>query len=154
MTSFQVCVDAGISLKRVFLDEPDSELARSLWAEWHGRRIAIIAPTLWAYEVTSVIRNKVHRGRLAPELEGDALLAVHQLPLKLMAPDGLHRHASEIARHFRQPAAYDAHYLALAQMHDCTFWTADERLFNTVRQEFDWVHWLGERRPADQSGQP
>lgn len=154
MTSFQVCVDSGISLKRVFLDEPDSELARSLWTEWHGHRIAVIAPTLWAYEVTSVIRNKVHRGRLAPELEGDALLAVHLLPLKLMAPDGLHRHASEIARHFRQPAAYDAHYLALAQMHDCLFWTADERLFNTVRREFDWVHWLGERRSADQSFQP
>jgi predicted nucleic acid-binding protein len=151
MTSFQVCVDAGISLKRVFLDEPDSELARVLWAEWHGRGATVIAPNLWAYEVTSVIRNKVHRGRLAPELEQETLLAVHQLPLKLMAPDGLHRRASEIARYFRQPAAYDAHYLALAQMHDCTFWTADERLFNTIRQEFAWVHWLGERRSADPS---
>jgi predicted nucleic acid-binding protein len=150
MTSSQVCVDAGISLKRVFLDESDGELVRALCAEWHGRRIGVIAPTLWAYEVTSVIRNRVYRGRLAPELEEEALLAVHQLPLKLMAPDGLHRRASEIARHFRQPAAYDAHYLALAQMRDCAFWTADERLFNTFRQEFDWVHWLGERRSADQ----
>jgi predicted nucleic acid-binding protein len=151
MTSSQVCVDAGISLKRVFIDEPDGELVRALWAEWHSRRISVIAPTLWAYEVTSVIRNKVHRGGLAPELEEDALLAVHQLPLRLLAPEGLHRRASEIARQFGQPAAYDAHYLALAQMHDCAFWTADQRLFNTVRQEFDWVHWLGERRSADQS---
>jgi predicted nucleic acid-binding protein len=154
MTSFQVCVDAGISLKRVFLDETDGELARDLWAEWHEHRTTVIAPSLWAYEVTSVIRNKVHRGRLAAELEGEALMAVHQLPVKLMAPEGLHRRASEIARRFQQPAAYDAHYLALAQMHDCAFWTADERLFSTVHKEFDWIHWLGERRPAAQSIQP
>lgn len=154
MTSLEICVDAGISLKRIFLDEPEGELARNLWADWHSQRITVIAPTLWAYEVTSVIRNKVHRGRLAAELEQDALSAVHQLPLKLMAPDGLHHRASEIARHFRQPAAYDAHYLALAQMHDCAFWTADERLFNAVHQEFDWVHWLGEYRPDDHSLEP
>ena len=44
---------------------------------------------------------------------------------------------------FNHPAAYDAHYLALAEMMDCEFWTADERLFNAVRDELSWVRWLG-----------
>lgn len=38
---------------------------------------------------------------------------------------------------------HDAHYLALAQTLDCEFWTADERLYNAVRDQLPWVRWLG-----------
>jgi predicted nucleic acid-binding protein len=44
---------------------------------------------------------------------------------------------------FRMPAAYDAHYLALAQWLRCECWTADGRLWNTVKSEFAWVRWVG-----------
>lgn len=43
-----------------------------------------------------------------------------------------------------RPTAYDAHYLALAEYAGCAFWTADQRLFDAVRRQLDWVHWLGE----------
>ena len=48
-----------------------------------------------------------------------------------------------LATRFNRPAAYDAHYLALAEMMNCEFWTADRRLFNVVRDELPWVHRLG-----------
>ena len=137
-----VCADANLALKLV-LYEHDSALARALWENWKARQATVIAPTLWGYEVTSVIRNRAHRGRLAPEMEVEALATVHQLPVQLMRPAGLHQRAWELARHFDLPAAYDAHYLALAEMVGCPFWTADERLFNVVRGSLDWVHRLG-----------
>lgn len=137
-----VCVDASLTLKLV-LEEPDSDAAYALWVEWKARRVMVIAPTLWAYEVTSVIRNRVYRGKLSPDLEGELFAAVHQLPVRLMAPPGLHQRASELARHFNRPTAYDSHYLALAEIYGCPFWTADERLFNALREELAWVHWLG-----------
>ena len=143
MTNSLVCVDASLALKLVF-HESDSQLARSLWDEWRTTSVAIVAPVLWGYEVTSVIRNRVHRGRLSPELGVEAFVAAHQLPVQLMHPTGLHRRAWELAGSFDRPAAYDAHYLALAEMIACPFWTADERLFNVVHEELNWVYWLGD----------
>jgi predicted nucleic acid-binding protein len=143
MMNSLVCTDASLALKLV-LNEPDSALARALWEDWKAVQATVIAPTLWGYEVTSVIRNRVHRGQLPLDIEGEVFAAVQQLPVQLMEPTGLHQRAWELARHFNRPAAYDAHYLALAEMAGCPFWTADERLFNVVRDELDWVHWLGD----------
>jgi predicted nucleic acid-binding protein len=142
-----VCADANLALK-IVLHEPDSARARALWAEWNAQQSLIIAPTLWGYEVTSVVRKRVHRGLLPPDMARETFVAVHQLPVRLLAPAGLHQRAWELAQRFDRPAAYDAHYLALAEMAGCPFWTADERLFNAVREELDWVHWLGGYQPS------
>lgn len=106
MMNSLVCTDASLALKLV-LHEPDSALARALWEEWKAGQTTIIAPTLWGYEVTSVIRNRVHRGKLPPDAEEESFAAMHQLPVQLMAPAGLHQRAWELARHFNRPAAYD-----------------------------------------------
>ncbi len=137
-----VCVDAGVALKLV-VSEPDSTLARALWDAWRGEHITPIAPFLWAYEVTSVIRNQTRRGLLPSEEEATLIDTLHMLPVQLPNPPGLPRHAWEIARQFNHPTAYDAHYLALAQMEGCAFWTADRRLFTSVHTTFPWVYWLG-----------
>jgi predicted nucleic acid-binding protein len=142
MTNSLVCVDANLTIKLV-LYEHDSGLARALWETWRIQETKVIAPTLWAYEITSVIRKQVYRGLLDPSVEIDTFDAIHQLPVLLMRPAGLHQRASELARYFNRPVAYDAHYLALAEISDCPFWTADKRLFNAVREELGWVNWLG-----------
>lgn len=142
-----VCVDASLALAQV-LSEPHSALADALWAEWNRQGIKVIAPLLWGYEVTSVIRKNTFRRLLAVEAEERALNAVHRLPVDLWQPPGLHQHAWELARRFNRPAAYDAHYLALAEMSGCPFWTGDERLYNAVHNELPWVYWLGRYRPA------
>jgi predicted nucleic acid-binding protein len=38
----------------------------------------------------------------------------------------------------------DAHYLALAEQQNCEYWTADTRLWNTVRGKLSWIRWLGD----------
>jgi len=143
-----VCADANIAIKRL-VHEPDSVLARALWAEWEAQQTVVIAPTLWAYEVTSVLHKLVHQGRLSPQLEQTTLTTAYRLPVSLRRPTRLHQHASELARHFDRPTAYDAHYLALAEMAGCPFWTSDERLFNAVHAELPWVHWLGHYRKPE-----
>ncbi len=85
-----VCADAGLAIKRVFLDEPDAPLARALWAEWKEQKLTVIAPTLWAYEVTSVVRKQVYRRQMAPDAEPATLTAVLHLPVQLMRPPNLH----------------------------------------------------------------
>lgn len=57
----------------------------------------------------------------------------------------------DFASRFAQPAAYDAHYLALAEREGCEYWTADQRLWNTVKAALPWVRWLGNYTPASPS---
>ena len=142
MTSPLICVDASLTLKLV-LAKPDSPIARCLWAEWEERDMDVVSPSLWAYEVTSVIRNKVHRGKITPDEGEEAFAIIHKLGVRLIVPPDLHERAWEMAKKLNRPAAYDAHYLALAQTLDCEFWTADERLYNAVRDQLPWVRWLG-----------
>lgn len=137
-----ICIDASIALK-LFLPESDSLRAQQLWEQWQRDGTALVAPALWAYEVTSVIRNRTHRGNLPAELEHELILALHGLPVQLHSLPQLHVRAWELAQRFDRPAAYDAHYLALAEGLGCPFWTADQRLWNVVRSELPWVHWLG-----------
>jgi len=54
-------------------------------------------------------------------------------------PD-LHWRAVELAARFSLAAAYDAHYLALAEHLGGEFWTADGRLARMVQASLPWVH--------------
>ena len=47
--------------------------------------------------------------------------------------------ALDLAERFSLPAAYDAHYLALADWLGGEFWTADRRLARAVHDELPWV---------------
>lgn len=143
MTTNQlICVDASIALKLV-LPEHDSQRARALWGEWEREAAILIAPTLWGYEVTSVVRNRARRGLLPAGEEEAIITTLHRLPVQMLGPRGFHHRAWELAHRFDRPSAYDAHYLALAEIVGCRFWTADERLYNAVRGALDWVEWLG-----------
>jgi predicted nucleic acid-binding protein len=132
------CIDASLSLK-IVLNEEDSHIARKLWDQWHSQGTVLIAPTLWAYEVVSVIRNRVHRKLIPEETEEELVGAILALPVDLLWPSRLHKRAWELARYFHRPAAYDMHYIALAEMNDCPFWTADNRLYQAVRADLKWV---------------
>ena len=138
-----VCVDASLSLKLV-LPEPDSPKVRALWERWieEGRRI--VAPWLWIYEITSVLRNRVHRKLLTPSEGAAALQALHAQRIQLLHPNNLHETAWQLSERFHRPAAYDSFYLALAQELGCELWTADERLYHAVTGSLTYVRWVGE----------
>jgi len=140
-----VCVDANIIVGLV-TTEAQSERALALWAEWMYGNIRVVAPTLLRCEVTSALRRKALRGELSLQDARYALEEALSLDIELLDPPRLSLHAFDLAVRFNRPAAYDAHYLALADMLEAEFWTADERLFNTVREHFPRIHWLGDYR--------
>src|ERR1700686_5743014 len=143
-----VVVDANLALKWVLL-EGDSTMSLGLLDKWTDERKKIMAPALFAYEVTNILHRHAIAGKLTYD---EALQGLSKLfSLGILFQFSLYEETSvraiEFAHRFHLPATYDAHYLELAQREQCEFWTADARLWNTVKNELNWVRLLGDYRP-------
>ncbi len=143
-----VVVDASLALKWV-LDESDSDLADRLLDGWVNEGMDVIAPALLAYEVANTLHRQVVKGKLTYEEARRALtdLFATGVLLKFSLYEDISAQAMEFAHEFGLPATYDAHYLALAHSEDCEFWTADTRLWNTVKGKLSWVRWFSDYQP-------
>ncbi len=142
MTSW-IVADSGILLSSA-LSGPYSAKAEELLRLWQTQELQIAAPSLFWYEITAVVRRHVHHGTLTAD---DGIRVRDQLlskPVRLMIDGHLIRRGYELATQFNRPTAYDTQYLAVAERLRCEFWTADERLFNVVKQNLVWVKWVGD----------
>jgi predicted nucleic acid-binding protein len=138
-----VCADASVFVK-VLVQEEFSEQARQRWETWtivEERRV--IVPALFLYEVVAVLRKKVYQGQLALKDGAAAVDMLLDADIEPVTAPELHRRAWELAERLHRPTAYDAQYLALAEMEGCEFWTADGRLYHSVKDQFPLIRWLG-----------
>jgi predicted nucleic acid-binding protein len=141
-SSSLVVVDASFLIK-LWVQEEFSERAREIRVTWGRSRVARYAPALVDYEIVSTLNQKQLRGSLTAD-EADAVLELAlEEPLNIIRTQDAHRDALRLARRHGLRSTYDAHYLALADDLDCEFWTADERLYNAVRERFPFIRWLG-----------
>ena len=134
-----ICVDASVAAKW-FLQEEWADRARALLRDTLNADELIVAPSLLPYEVTNILRQR---------LRGDAPIPLEQaivhlddflsVPIELRSPPWLHRRALILADTFGLPAAYDAHYVALAEDLDCVLWTDDRRLLRIVGDRLAFV---------------
>jgi predicted nucleic acid-binding protein len=150
-----VVVDTSIAIKWA-VNEPDSNMALSLLAEWTNRETVILAPALLAYEATNTLHRRVRGGEISFD---DARRGLEEIIFTAVVFDfsqdsATNIKAMEFAQRFGLPAAYDSHYLALAESKGCAFWTADTRLWNTIRGKVSWVRWIGDYKPANQDISP
>jgi len=143
--SGEIVVDASLALKWV-LEEPYSAEANDLLENWGGQKNKLLAPTLFLYEVANALAKRIQRQQLTLAQGKERLGFFLESGPLLQQIGAVHPRALELADRFRLPTAYDAHYLALAEFEQCEFWTADERLWNSVKRELRWVRWLGEGR--------
>jgi predicted nucleic acid-binding protein len=145
-----VVVDASIALKWI-LNETDSSTALALLADWNDREIEVYAPSLLVYEVTNALYRRVRKGEIPFD---DARRGLTEIIFKVVEFDfpedpDFNIRAMELGQQFGLPAAYDSHYLALAESRECELWTADTRLWNSTREKLIWLRWLSDY-PASQ----
>jgi predicted nucleic acid-binding protein len=139
MTDKISCIDANFVVKLV-TNPSETSPYLILWDRWEQNQTQIISPTLLCYEVTNVFHRMRRAGQL---LDAEAQKSVNNtlnLAIRFYSDRQLHQQAFEIAQQFNLPAAYDAHYLALAQRFQADFYTGDKRLFNTVHSTLSWIH--------------
>jgi len=138
MSNSWVCVDANLVLRLVA--DPADKPIQHLWEQWDSERRQLAAPILLYYEVANALYRYQKLGYLSPSAVQLSFRAALALPLELHGGPDLHWRALELADKFSLPAAYDAHYLALAELLEGEFWTADGRLARTVQSSLPWVH--------------
>ncbi|MGD1699403.1 type II toxin-antitoxin system VapC family toxin [Dapis sp. BLCC M229] len=142
MTKKIICIDASFII-RLAISGTEVPSFSNLWTEWELQGYSKIAPTLFYYEVTNAFHRYVISDLLTSEEATEALEYILNLEIILHGNASLHRRALSLAQNLTLPAAYDAHYLALAEQLSADFYTADTRLFNAVKNFFPWVYLVG-----------
>ncbi len=137
-----VVVDASLAFKWLVKEE-HTDKALALLRSWNSQDVRPAAPHLMPFEVANALHRRVVRGELTLEVATDLIENMLSSQLELHETPDLHSRALELASQLRQGAAYDAHYLALAESFDCEMWTADERFFRAATRVVSKVHWIG-----------
>ncbi|MCZ7570761.1 MAG: type II toxin-antitoxin system VapC family toxin [Ardenticatenaceae bacterium] len=142
MTRSLVCVDASL-IVRTLVPGPLSGEAEAVLRKWQHEKKTLIAPALFAFEVTATLRRMVYLKALTPSRGEEVLTQFLRIPIRLSHRRTIFPLAWKLAKAFNRPRTYDTSYLALAQLKGCEFWTADEKLYNAVKHRLPWVKWLG-----------
>jgi predicted nucleic acid-binding protein len=138
MLSSWICVDASLVVRLV--SDPNAGTLRQLWDQWIQQGQKVAAPSLLRYELTNALYRYQRHGMLNSVAVRRSLRAALALPIDLRSDASLHERAMDLAGRFQLPAAYDAHYLALAEQLGAALWTTDQRLVNSVQPALGWVH--------------
>lgn len=138
-----VVVDASPAFKWLVREE-HTDRALAVLRTWQSEDVILAAPHLLPFEVSNALHKRVTQGELSVEGAVELIGNLLTNTIELHQPWNLHARALATASRFRQSAAYDAHYLALAESLDCELWTADEKFHKSVRQEMGHVRWIGE----------
>ncbi len=125
------------------MPESFTERALALASRWDREDIQPIAPSLILPEITNAFYKRVTRGESDLATAIEALRVVMNFGIEIREEPGLHSKAMELAHQLNRPNTYDCHYLSLSEIHHCPFWTGDERFYNSVKNSFPKVHWIG-----------
>jgi predicted nucleic acid-binding protein len=141
----QIVIDANLCVALV-IPLPYSEAAAKQWLFWETNRVQIYAPLLWEYEIVSALRKAIALRLISKKEVEKAFQRIWVLGVEHITPDpDLHRSALLWAERANQTVAYDSQYLALAEALQADFWTADRRLFDSLKnKKLAWLRWIGE----------
>ena len=135
------CIDANVLVKAV-IREPLSEKATALMFDALAMDVRLIAPHFFDAETNGTIRKKVYSGEITAELGDIAFEKLKRFPVQILSTSHLLDRSWEIAKQFNLRWLYDAFYVVLAEDRACTLWTADEELYEAVKDELAFVKLL------------
>ena len=133
-------VDASVILSAFFPDEAQ-EQAQALIGEHVIGTVELAAPTLLVYEVTNGVLQARRRERIDDGQAADILSSFEGLRISLQPVSW--QEMLRLAVLFDR-SAHDAAYLALAEARGQRLVTADIGMCNAVRDQVDWVWWIGD----------
>lgn len=135
-------IDASLAAMWV-IPEPFSAKALSLVHHLPQEGINLIAPSLILTEITNALYKRVVRGEINLPAALEGLNIILDFDIEIYEEAGLHARAMELSHRLNRPSTYDCHYLALAEIHECPFWTGDKKFYNAAANAYPRVKWIG-----------
>jgi predicted nucleic acid-binding protein len=144
-----IVIDASAAAKLVLITEIRADKADALARRCALQAEPIVTPPLLTAEMTNILRQRMRRTGLSLVAARQLLADFFSLGIMLTAPAELYARALELADAYGLPAAYDAQYLALAQLLGCDLWTDDQTLVRSLTGHSPTVRWLGDYTGAE-----
>ena len=143
MNTKHIVLDSSVALKWELRDEEAIFAADQILTDAISRKLDLIVPTLFDYEIANALKIAVTKERINAVRAESALADFRLLPINRVDFSPFQDLAFQLAmQHGR--SVYDSAYMALAQKRNNWFFTGDRRLFNAVGQELSWVKWIGD----------
>jgi len=145
LTQSAVVLDSSIAIFNL-IETDQSEIAAALLSHLTKKQVKLCAPRLWLFEVISGIRkyryaNLISIGQAETAVDLAITFGVEFLDETL----ALCQSALRWADRLDQIAAYDAFYLAAAEMLGCPLWMGDKKMVINARSSgADFIYWMGE----------
>lgn len=139
----KIVIDASVALKWQFIDEQDTEFASTILSDFVKNKIKLLAPSIFSYEIVSAILVAFSKGRISEDKGMKAINYNLNLGIELIDFYPLIQQTFSISKTYRI-SAYDSSYIALAQKEECSFYTGDKRLFNSLRGKIESIKWIGD----------
>lgn len=137
----RIVIDANVTLG-LFLNLPYSRQVDKKISEWHAEESKLFVPVLWEYECITGVRRARSINIISDPEVTQIVNGLFALELQRIQPtQELHLSALLWADRIGQSKAYDSHYLAAAESLSAEFWTADQRLYKSVKAlVIDWIN--------------
>lgn len=142
-----ICIDTSVLIK-LFFEEEDSFKAKKLMLQVIENDQIIVLPAFAWAEIGSVFRKKSRNKQISLQDAEEMWASFREFPgMEYVEGDSIAERAWNISLNFDLPTLYDAAFLAVAEeigskMDTCEFWTADERLINSLGEEKAFVKFL------------
>ena len=134
-----------MALKWQFEDEEATSASMALLGDFIDGKINLISLTLFPYEIVSAINVAINRKRIKQTIGFRAITYITSLGIELKRFDELIEPTFRMARKYSL-SPYDCAYMVLAEKEKCDFFTGDKKLFNSMKECFSWIRWIGDYR--------
>lgn len=125
-----IVIDASVCLKWLFVEE-DSPQALSILKDCEAKKVVLLAPLLWEYEIVNALATAVARKKIPFSKSLKFLKFFLKSKPQLVSIADEYKTCLTLAKKY-QLSAYDSSYLTLARADKTILVSADEKLVKKV----------------------
>lgn len=137
----KIVIDASVAVKWYLKDETDSGHAINMLLDYQSGSVSFVVPHLFFYEIANTVNVAYKRKRIPDEDAQGIIEDLTQLKTDTIHSNDILNQAYKKAKK-HNISVYDAIYLSVSNHAALPFYTADKKLFDSIRHKDPSVRWI------------